>query len=128
VSRLPFDQATWAECVLTNTLSHHLFAHSPIKLDASGAPDVAKNNKVIAGNKLGLLEGVSRITWSGLVSSTTLTLYRSRLFQIDPNPVNAVAAGVLHMSTGGKVGCLLRLEPNKDAKLCRLTIRSTNDE
>lgn len=48
--------------------------------------------------------------------------------QIDPNPVNAVAAGVLHMSAGGKVGCLLRLEPNKDAKLCRLTIRSTNDE
>jgi AP-2 complex subunit alpha len=32
------------------------------------------------------------------------------------------------MSTGGKVGCLLRLEPNRDAKLCRLTIRSTNDE
>ena len=46
------------------------------------------------------------------------------------------------MSTAGKVlvptcsasvadrnrGILGRLEPNKDAKLCRLTIRSTNDE
>ncbi len=37
-------------------------------------------------------------------------------------------AGVLHMSTTGKVGILGRLEPNKDAKLCRLTIRSTNED
>lgn len=42
--------------------------------------------------------------------------------QIDPNPLNAVAAGVLHMSAGGKVGCLLRLEPNKDAKVGLLTL------
>lgn len=37
-------------------------------------------------------------------------------------------AGVLHMSTTGKVGILGRVEPNKDAKLCRLTIRSTNED
>lgn len=35
-------------------------------------------------------------------------------------------AGVLHSSRAGKVGILGRLEPNKDAKLCRMTIRSTN--
>jgi AP-2 complex subunit alpha len=39
-----------------------------------------------------------------------------------------VLAGVLHMSKAGKVGILGRLEPNKDAKLCRLTVRSTNEE
>jgi AP-2 complex subunit alpha len=96
---------------------------------------VAKNTKVIAGNHLGLLEGVRRrytLTLSlSFVRSSVIVggqLTQSLPHQIDPNPVNAVAAGVLHMSTGGKVGCLLRLEPNRDAKLCRLTIRSTNDE
>lgn len=36
-------------------------------------------------------------------------------------------AGVLHTSSTGKVGILGRLEPNKEAKMCRLTIRSTNE-
>lgn len=31
------------------------------------------------------------------------------------------------MSKAGKVGILGRVEPNKDAKLCRLTVRSTNE-
>ncbi|KAJ7487600.1 adaptin N terminal region-domain-containing protein [Mycena galericulata] len=50
------------------------------------------------------------------------------LDEIDPNPNNIVAAGVLHMSAEGKVGCLLRLEPNREAKLCRLTVRSTSED
>lgn len=51
--------------------------------------------------------------------ATNVTIFNSFSdSQIDPNPVNAVAAGVLHMSGAGKVGCLLRLEPNKDAKVC----------
>lgn len=61
------------------------------------------------------------------------------LQKVDPSPTNIVMAGVLHMSKQGKVyvhevknglmnsGILGRLEPNKDAKLCRLTIRSTNE-
>lgn len=64
-----------------------------IKLDPQGKVDVTKNKKVVAGSKFGVLES------------------------IDPNPNNIVAAGVLHMSTGGKVGCLLRLEPNTEAKV-----------
>ncbi|GAA5979643.1 hypothetical protein JCM10908_002996 [Rhodotorula pacifica] len=75
----------------------------PIVLDGQGLIDVSKNRRVVGGTRLGLLDG------------------------IDPNPNNIVAAGVLHMSNGGKVGCLLRLEPNANAKLCRLTIRTTND-
>ncbi|KAK4049735.1 hypothetical protein OIO90_005316 [Microbotryomycetes sp. JL221] len=74
-----------------------------IKVGADGKVDRERQRKVIGGTKFGLLDGV------------------------DPNANNTVAAGVLHMSTGGKVGCLLRLEPNSEAKLCRLTIRSTNE-
>ncbi|GAA6049489.1 hypothetical protein JCM3770_007364 [Rhodotorula araucariae] len=65
--------------------------------------DADKNRRVVSGARLGILDG------------------------IDPNPNNVVAAGVLHMSTGGKVGCLLRVEPNAEAKLCRLTVRTTNE-
>ncbi|KAK0526320.1 hypothetical protein OC834_004842 [Tilletia horrida] len=75
----------------------------PFKLTAAGDVDMARNQKVIQGARLQLLDGV------------------------DPNPVNVVAAGVLHTTNGGKVGCLLRLEPNKEAKMCRLTVRTTND-
>ena len=79
---------------------------------------MAKNSKVIVGNKLGLLEGVRAL--SAFQERPSHADIMSAPSQIDPNPVNAVAAGVLHMSTGGKVGCLLRLEPNKDAKVCLL--------
>lgn len=74
-----------------------------IKLQSNGQVDTTRQRKVISGSRLQILDG------------------------IDPNAVNIVAAGVLHMSSGGKVGCLLRNEPNAPAKLCRLTIRTTND-
>lgn len=76
----------------------------PVALDSAGEPDLQRYREALAGSKLIMLEGV------------------------DPNPNNLVAAGVLHMSDDGKVGCLLRLEPNKEAKLCRLTIRSTSED
>lgn len=75
----------------------------PIKLSETGEIDTQRNEKVIAGQSMSVLRG------------------------IDPNPVNIVTAGVLHM-TSGKVGILGRLEPNRDAKLCRLTVRSTNED
>jgi len=49
------------------------------------------------------------------------------LEQIDPNPNNLVGAGVLNTSANGKVGCLMRLEPNEKAHLARITVRTTND-
>ncbi|TFL04600.1 alpha adaptin AP2, C-terminal domain-containing protein [Pterulicium gracile] len=76
----------------------------PVALDSAGEPDLQRYREALAGSKLIMLEGV------------------------DPNPNNLVAAGVLHMSDDGKVGCLLRLEPNKEVKLCRLTIRSTSED
>ena len=36
---------------------------------------------------------------------------------VDPNPRNFVGATVLHTSSG-KFGCLLRLEPNAENKVC----------
>jgi AP-2 complex subunit alpha len=41
---------------------------------------------------------------------------------VDPNAKNFVGAGVLHTSSGGKFGCLLRLEPNYETQVCSLPI------
>lgn len=45
---------------------------------------------------------------------------------VDPNPVNFVGAGVIHTKTT-QVGCLLRLEPNIQAQMYRLTLRTSRD-
>lgn len=37
---------------------------------------------------------------------------------VDPNPDNMVCAGIIH-TQAHKVGCLLRLEPNKQAQVSR---------
>ncbi|KAJ6575116.1 Adaptor protein complex AP-2 alpha subunit [Mycena capillaripes] len=76
----------------------------PIELSSAGQIDLVKHRQVVTGHRLNVLD------------------------EIDPNPSNIVAAGVLHMSVEGKVGCLLRLEPNREAKLCRLTVRSTSED
>lgn len=65
----------------------------PIELDDAGHINISKNKKTVSGHRFAILEG------------------------IDPNPSNLVSAGVLHMSASGKVGCLLRLEPNREAKV-----------
>ncbi|KDR84992.1 hypothetical protein GALMADRAFT_233529 [Galerina marginata CBS 339.88] len=76
----------------------------PVHLTSAGQLDLPKHRQVVSGHRLNVLE------------------------DIDPNPNNLVAAGVLHMSVEGKVGCLMRLEPNREAKLCRLTMRSTSGD
>lgn len=64
-----------------------------ISLTSSGQLELNKYRQIISGQRLNILD------------------------DIDPNPNNLVAAGVLHMSIEGKVGCLLRLEPNCEAKV-----------
>ncbi|RDX55850.1 Adaptor protein complex AP-2 alpha subunit [Lentinus brumalis] len=76
----------------------------PIALDATGHIDVARQRQVVSGYGFQVLEGV------------------------DPNPSNVVGASILHTAVDGKVGCLLRLEPNREAKLSRITIRSTSED
>jgi AP-2 complex subunit alpha len=68
----------------------------PVNLTSGGELDRERPQQVISGQMLSILPDV------------------------DPNPNNFVGAGVLHMSGDGKVGCLLRLEPNRDAKVRRL--------
>jgi AP-2 complex subunit alpha len=48
------------------------------------------------------------------------------LDSVDPNPDNMVCAGIIH-TQGQQVGCLLRLEPNKQAQMFRLTIRASKE-
>uniref|UniRef100_A0A2A4IVS9 Clathrin adaptor alpha-adaptin appendage C-terminal subdomain domain-containing protein n=1 Tax=Heliothis virescens TaxID=7102 RepID=A0A2A4IVS9_HELVI len=45
---------------------------------------------------------------------------------IDPNPDNFVCAGIVHTRVQ-QVGCLMRLEPNKQAQMFRLTVRSSKE-
>lgn len=45
---------------------------------------------------------------------------------VDPNAKNFVGATVLNTGAG-KYGCLMRLEPNPDNKMYRLTIRATDE-
>ncbi|XP_067452783.1 AP-2 complex subunit alpha-2 isoform X3 [Thunnus thynnus] len=45
---------------------------------------------------------------------------------VDPNPANFVGAGVIHTKST-QVGCLLRLEPNEQAEMYRLTLRTSRD-
>jgi AP-2 complex subunit alpha len=65
----------------------------PINLTSSGELNHDRHKEVISGQQLSILPDV------------------------DPNLNNLVSAGVLHTSADGKVGCLLRLEPNRDAKV-----------
>lgn len=55
--------------------------------------DTARTKKVVEGFRWGIMTGV------------------------DPNQRNVVGASVLH-TAGGKYGCLLRLEPNLETKVC----------
>ncbi|KAH7730925.1 Ap2a2 protein [Aphelenchoides avenae] len=48
------------------------------------------------------------------------------LVNIDPNPENYVCAGIIHTQSA-QVGTLVRLEPNKQTKMYRLTVRSSRD-
>ncbi|KAF2086786.1 Adaptor protein complex AP-2 alpha subunit [Saccharata proteae CBS 121410] len=59
--------------------------------------------RVVEGSKWGILDGV------------------------DPNQKNIVGASVLHTTEGGRFGCLLRLEPNFDSMMYRLTVRATDE-
>ncbi|XP_021571139.1 AP-2 complex subunit alpha-2 isoform X1 [Carlito syrichta] len=48
------------------------------------------------------------------------------LEEVDPNPANFVGAGIIHSKTT-QIGCLLRLEPNLQAQMYRLTLRTSKE-
>lgn len=47
------------------------------------------------------------------------------LDQVDPNPDNMVCAGIIHTQSQ-QVGCLLRLEPNKQAQVSYRSVYISN--
>lgn len=65
--------------------------------------DSSRTRKILEGFRWGVLDGV------------------------DPNTKNFVGASVLHTVQGGKFGCLLRLEPNYETNMFRLTVRATDE-
>lgn len=75
----------------------------PCRLAPDGNVDISRNKKVVKGLRFGVLDGV------------------------DPNPNNLVAASVFHTATG-KVGCLMRLEPNSAAKVSVLPDKESRFE
>ncbi|XP_031568102.1 AP-2 complex subunit alpha-2-like [Actinia tenebrosa] len=46
---------------------------------------------------------------------------------VDPNPENFICAGIIKVKVA-QIGCLLRLEPNRQAQMYRLTIRASRPE
>ncbi|GAB6027152.1 AP-2 complex subunit alpha [Chamberlinius hualienensis] len=48
------------------------------------------------------------------------------LKNVDPNPDNFVCAGIIHLKSQ-QVGLLMRLEPNRQAQMFRLTLRSNRE-
>ncbi|XP_078239799.1 AP-2 complex subunit alpha-2 isoform X2 [Pogona vitticeps] len=48
------------------------------------------------------------------------------LEDVDPNPANFVGAGIVHTKSI-QIGCLMRLEPNLQAQMYRLTLRTSKE-
>ncbi|XP_015278687.1 PREDICTED: AP-2 complex subunit alpha-2-like [Gekko japonicus] len=48
------------------------------------------------------------------------------LEEVDPNPANFVGAGIIH-TKATQIGCLMRLEPNLQAQMYRLTLRTSKE-
>ncbi|MFT7814814.1 AP-2 complex subunit alpha-1-like isoform X2 [Arapaima gigas] len=63
---------------------------------------------------------------SEVLKAKLLGLGTALLENVDPNPENFVCAGVIQ-TKAKQVGCLLRLEPNTQAQMYRLTLRSSKD-
>uniref|UniRef100_A0A0K0CXQ4 Alpha_adaptinC2 domain-containing protein n=1 Tax=Angiostrongylus cantonensis TaxID=6313 RepID=A0A0K0CXQ4_ANGCA len=63
---------------------------------------------------------------AAVVTQKLVGLGAKLLSGVDPNPDNYVCAGIIHTQTQ-QIGTLIRLEPNKQAKMYRLTIRSSKD-
>ncbi|XP_033969546.1 AP-2 complex subunit alpha-2 isoform X3 [Trematomus bernacchii] len=61
-----------------------------------------------------------------VLKAKLLGLGSALLEDVDPNPENYVCAGVIQ-TKGQQVGCLLRLEPNSQAQMYRLTLRCSKD-
>lgn len=83
-----------------------------------GSPLEYQNTFGIAGKSKTISEKFTRQTVEG---------FRWRMLDgVDPNPNNIVGCGVYHLA-GGKIGCLLRLEPNYEKKVSSSKVPAPSD-
>ncbi|KAF2426308.1 Adaptor protein-like protein complex AP-2 [Tothia fuscella] len=99
-----------------------------------GADDFFKRWKQIGGGAreaqrvFGLANGGKGRTANKAYTRTVVEGFKWGVLDgVDPNGKNLVGATVLHTAEGGKFGCLMRLEPNYDTNMFRLTIRATDE-
>lgn len=106
--------------------------HKYMEPAALGAEDFFKRWKQIGGEPreaqaiFGPLGSTQTFT-AEIIRSTIAGFQWGILDNVDPNPRNYVGATVLQTTEGGKFGCLMRLEPNFDTRLIRITIRATGE-
>ncbi|MCJ1243317.1 hypothetical protein MMC30_000514 [Trapelia coarctata] len=114
------------------TLQLPVVLHKYMEPAALSSEDFFKRWKQIGGapreqqKVFGLISKDRRMT-NAFTHETAENFRWGILKGIDPNTKNIVGACVLHTSQGGKFGCLLRLEPNYETMMYRITIRATDE-
>ena len=105
------------------TLRLPVMIHKFMEPAALTGDDFFKRWKQIGGppreaQKIFGLTSSSRMMDQSLTHSVTERFKWGILRGVDPNTKNIVGACVLHTKLMGKFGCLLRLEPNYETKVC----------
>ncbi|KAK2742853.1 hypothetical protein FQN55_007637 [Onygenales sp. PD_40] len=114
------------------TLQLPVLMHKYMDASTLSAEDFFKRWRQIGGPPL---EAQSTFAVPGGKGRTITETFTRRIVEgfrfkilngVDPNPKNIVGCAVYQMNSG-KTGCLLRLEPNYDKMMYRVTIRATQD-
>ncbi|KAA8650073.1 hypothetical protein EYZ11_008746 [Aspergillus tanneri] len=113
------------------TLQLPILMHRYMEPSALSAEEFFKRWRQIGGSPL-----ESQNTFGALAKAQGINeLFTRRVVEglgwkvldgVDPNPNNIVGCAVYQFATG-KIGCLLRLEPNYDQRMYRVTIRATQE-
>jgi AP-2 complex subunit alpha len=113
------------------TLQLPILMHRYMEPSSLSADDFFKRWRQIGGGPLEV-QRTFGMTHKGRTINETFVRRMVDRFQwkilsnVDPNPKNVVGCAVFQAESG-KTGCLLRLEPNYDQDMCRITIRATQE-
>ncbi|KAI5279271.1 hypothetical protein KEM54_004239, partial [Ascosphaera aggregata] len=118
-----------AGALQTYTLRLPVVMHKYMEPSSLSADDFFKRWGQIGGPPLESKSTFSMGTKGHLMNSTMTTktveaFHWKVLPGVDKNPNNVVGCSVFQASSG-KTGCLMRLEPNYESKMYRLTVRAT---
>ncbi|KAJ9363164.1 putative AP-2 adaptor complex subunit alpha [Paecilomyces variotii] len=113
------------------TLALPILMHRYMEPSALSAEDFFKRWRQIGGPPLEA-QVTFGVTGKGRTTNETFTRrvvegFRWKILNgVDPNPKNIVGCAVYQVE-GGKTGCLLRLEPNYEKNMYRITVRATQE-